>query len=138
MDVGAVDDLLDPATAGIHDDADPIAFVLVHGREVDARIAHRLGTGTHRQLDEAAHPPGHLRVHDRGRIEVEHLGRDPDLERGGVEALDLARAGHPGHQVRPVRREVIADRHDGPEAGHDGATRGILFRHEASSRLGCH
>ena len=35
--VGAVDDLLDPAAARVHDDADPVPLVLVHRREVDAR-----------------------------------------------------------------------------------------------------
>ena len=84
--------------------------------------------GAHRELDEAAHPAGHLGVHHGRRVEVEDLGRDPDLERRRVEAPDLAGPGHAGDQVRPVRREVVADRHDGAEPGHDGPAGRILVQ----------
>ena len=40
----------------------------------------------------------------------------------------------PGDEVRPVGREVVADRHDRAEAGDDGTARRILFRHGGSSR----
>ena len=42
VDVGAVDDLLDAAAAGVDHDADPIALLLGHRREVDPRIARPL------------------------------------------------------------------------------------------------
>ena len=130
VDVRAVDDLLDPAAAGVDHDPDPVALLLVHRREVDPGVADRFLAGAHREMDEAAHPAGHLGVHDGRRVEAEDLGGDADLEGRRVEALDRARAGDPGVQVRPVRREVVADRHDGPEAGHDGTARRILFRRQ--------
>jgi len=133
VDVRPVDDLLDPATTGVDNDTDPVPLVLVHRRKVDPRIADRLGPGAHRELDEATHPSGHLCVHHGRRVEVEDLGRDPNLERGRIEALDLARPGHPGDQVRPIRLEVIADRHDGPEPGDDGPPGRILFRRQCDS-----
>ena len=86
----------------------------------------------HREVDEPAHPAGHLGLHRHGRVEVEDLGRDADLEPGRIEAADGSRAGHASLEVRPVRREVVADRHDGAEAGHDGAAGRILFRQVGS------
>ena len=80
-----VDDRLDPAAAGVDDDAHAVALVLGHGGEVDARRGHRLLAGGRREVDEPAHAAGHLRVHELGRVEVEHLGRDLDLERGRIE-----------------------------------------------------
>ena len=65
VDVGAVDDLLDAAAAGVDDDADPIPLVLAHRREVDARVGDGLLAGGHREMDEPAHAPGHLGVHAR-------------------------------------------------------------------------
>ena len=62
--------------------------VLVHRREVDARVGDGLLAGGHREVDEAAHPAGHLGVHHGRRVEVEDLGRDADLERRRVEARD--------------------------------------------------
>ena len=46
VDVGAVDDLLDAAAAGVDDDADPVALLLAHRREVDARVGDGLLAGT--------------------------------------------------------------------------------------------
>ena len=123
VDVGPVDDRLDPAAAGVDDDADPVALLLGHRREVDPRVGDRLLAGGHREVDEAGHPAGHLRVHRGRRVEVEDLGRDLDLEARRVEALDAPRPGDAGDEVRPVRRKVVADRHDRAEAGDDGATR---------------
>ena len=80
VDVGPVDDLLDPAAAGVDDDADPVALLLAHRREVDPAVGDRLLAGGHREVDEAGHPAGHLRVHGHRRVEVEDLGRDLDLE----------------------------------------------------------
>ena len=65
VDVGAVDDLLDPAAAGVDDHADAVALVLVHRREVDPGVGDGLLAGGHREVDEAAHPAGHLGVHRR-------------------------------------------------------------------------
>ena len=45
VDVGAVDDLLDPAAAGVDDDADPVALFEGHRREIDAGIGDRLLAG---------------------------------------------------------------------------------------------
>ena len=120
VDVGPVDDRLDPAAAGVDDDADAVALLLAHRREVDPAVGDRLLAGGHREVDEPGHPAGHLRVHRRGRVEVEDLGGDLDLEARRVEALDPPRPGDAGDEVRPVRREVVADRHDRAEAGHDG------------------
>ena len=128
VDVGSLDDLLDAAAAGVHHDPDPVALLLAHGLEVEPRVGHGLLAGSHRQVDEAAHPASHLRVHHRGRVEAQDLGGDADLVAGGVEARDQPRPGHAGLEVGPVRREVVADRHDGPEAGHDGSAGRILFR----------
>ena len=55
-----------------------------------------------------------------GRVEVEDLRGDLDLERGRVEGPDPAGAGHAVAQVRPVGLEVVADRHDRAEAGDHG------------------
>jgi len=41
-------------------------------------------------VDEARHPAGHLRVHRRGRIEVEDLGRDPDALAGEMWSTSVA------------------------------------------------
>ena len=90
VDVGPVDDLLDPAAAGVDDDPDAVALLLGHRREVDPGVADGLLAGRHREVDEPAHPAGHLRLHDRRRVEVEDLGGDLDLERGRIEALDPA------------------------------------------------
>ena len=88
VDVRAVDDLLDPAAAGVDDDPDAVALLLAHRREVDARVADGFLAGPDREMDEPAHPAGHLRIHHGRRVEAEDLGRDPDLERRRVEALD--------------------------------------------------
>ena len=130
MDVGAVDDRLDPAATGVDDDADAIALVLGHRRKIDPRIGDCLLAGRHREVDEARHPAGHLRVHRRRRIETEDLGGDADLEPGRVEALDETGPGYAGDEIRPVRRKVVADRHDRPESGDDGPPSGINFRQE--------
>ena len=124
-----VDDLLDPAAARVHDHADAVALLRRHRREVDARRLDRLLARAHRQVDEPAHAADHLGVHGHARVVVEHLGRDLHLEPGRVERLDPAGAGHGVAQVRPVGLEVVADRHHGAEAGHDGATRGISGGH---------
>ena len=92
----------------------------------------RLLARGHRERDEAAHPAGHLRVHDGRRVEVEDLGGDLHLERRRVEALDQPGPGDARDEVRPVGREVVADGHDGAEAGDHGPFRGILLRHVAS------
>ena len=136
VDVGAVDDLLDPAAARVHDDADPVALLLGHRREVDARRLDGLLARAHREVDEPAHAAGHLGVHHGRRVVVEHLGGDLHLEPGRVERLDPAGAGHRVAQVRPVGLEVVADRHHGAEAGHDGATRGISGGHGTPSWCG--
>ena len=87
VDVGAVDDLLDAAAAGVDDDADAVALLGGHRREVDARtsaiaslpapIARWMKRLIRRAILGSMRP---------GRVEVEDLGRDPDLERGRVEA----------------------------------------------------
>jgi len=94
-------------------------------------LADRLDARGHREVDEPAHPAGHLDVHHGRRVEVEDLGGDADLERRRVETPDQAGPGHPGDKVRPVRREVIADRHDGTEPGHHGTAGRIRFRRQA-------
>ncbi len=83
VDVGPVDDLLDAAAAGVDDDADPVALLGRHRREVDPGVADGLLAGAHREVDEPAHPARHLRVHHGARVEVEDLGGDLDLERDG-------------------------------------------------------
>ncbi len=75
-----VDDLLDPAAAGVDDDPDAITLVLAHGLEVDPGIADRFLAGAHREMDEPAHPAGHLGVHDGRGVEVEDFSGDPDLD----------------------------------------------------------
>ena len=124
--VRPLDDLLDPAAAGVDDDADTVLLLLGHGREVEAGVRHGLLPGRHREVDEAAHPAGHLGIHADARVEALHLGRDPHLEARRVEAGDRRDAGDPGLHVPPVRLEVIAVGHDGAEAGDDCATGGVL------------
>mgnify|MGYP003289827891 CR=1 FL=1 len=63
-------------------DADAVALVLGHRREVDPRIGHGLLAGGHREMDEAGHPAGHLRVHRRVRVEVERAR--PGLDGGAL------------------------------------------------------
>ncbi|MEJ7696165.1 MAG: hypothetical protein WKF78_05975 [Candidatus Limnocylindrales bacterium] len=88
MGMRPVDDRLDPAATGVHHHAHPIALLLAHRLEVDPRIGDRLPAGAHREVDEPGHPPRHLGVHHRTRVEVQDLGRDPDLVLRRVEALD--------------------------------------------------
>ena len=99
VDVGAVDDLLDAAAAGVDDDRRP-------GRAASWAIAAKsmpgvgdgLLAGGHREVDEPAHPTGHLGVHVGRRVEVQDLGRDPDLVVRRVEASGSAacRSRRPG------------------------------------------
>ncbi len=96
----------------------------------------RLLARAHREVDEAAHPAGHLGVHHGRRVVAEHLGRDLDLEPGRVEGLDAAGPGDRVAQVRPVGLEVVADRHHGAETGHDRASRGISRGHGTPSWSG--
>ena len=122
VDVGPVDDLLDPAAAGVDDDADPVALLLASSprsrcpQSATASLPAAIAKWMKRLIRRAIF--GSMNV---ARVEVEDLGRDPDLERRRVEALDQARPGHARDEVRPVGREVVADRHDGAEAGDDGA-----------------
>ena len=112
LDVRPVDDLLDPAAAGVDDDADAVALLrLIAAKSMPESRTASLPAPIARWM-KRDHPAGHLRVHDGGRVEVEDLGRDLDLDPRRIEALDSARPGDPGDEVRPVRREVVADRHD--------------------------
>jgi hypothetical protein len=134
--VRPVDDRLDAAAAGVDDDAHPIALLDRHRGEVDPAVPHRLLARAHREVDEAAHAARHLDVHHGRRVEAEHLGRDPDLERAGVEGLDQARPGDAALEVRPVGLEVVADRHDRAEAGDDGSAREVDGGHGTPFRNG--
>ena len=49
VDVGAVDDLLDAAAAGVDDDRDPVPLLRRHRREVDPRRRDGLLAGAHRR-----------------------------------------------------------------------------------------
>ena len=69
--VGPLDDLLDAAAAGVDDDADPVPLLLGHRGEVEAGVGDGLLAGGHREVDEAAHPAGHLGVH------ADRPGRSP-------------------------------------------------------------
>ena len=56
--VGPVDDRLDPAAAGVDDDADAIALLLAHRPEVDPAVGDGLLAGGHREVDEPASSGG--------------------------------------------------------------------------------
>ena len=101
VDVGALDDRLDATAAGVHNNPHAVALLGRHRREVDPAVGHRLLAGAHGEVDEAAHPARHLGLHHRGRVEVEHLGRDAHLELAGVERPDEPRARHRVLEVRP-------------------------------------
>jgi hypothetical protein len=107
----AVDHLLDPATTGVDDDPDAVPLLGAHRGEVDPGVRDRLLAGGHREVDEPAHPPGHLRVHRARRVEVEDLRRDLHLEPLDVEPLDPPGPRHGALEVGPVGLEVVADRH---------------------------
>ena len=49
---------------------------------------------------------------------------------------DRPRPGHPGAEVRPVRREVVADRRDRADAGHDRAAGRIATGSRGAPRAG--
>ena len=69
---------------------------------------------------EAVHAARLLAVDPHGRVEVLQLaGGGREVVR--VELLDLGRAGLTGEEVRPGRLDVVAERGDHPEAGHDHA-----------------
>jgi hypothetical protein len=70
--------------------------------EVEAGVGDGLLAGGHREVDEAAHPAGHLAVHRDGRVEVLDLGRDAHVEAAGVEGRDRAAARLAGDEVAPV------------------------------------
>ena len=129
----AVDDLLDAATTGIDDDPDAVALVLVHGREVDARIAHGFcagapSRGAMKRLIRRAILASMTVVGSKSS----DFGCDPDLERRRVEPPDDPGARHSGDEVRPIGRKVVADRHDRAKPGDDGTAGRILFRQVGS------
>ena len=130
---GPLDDLLHAAATGVDDDRGAVPPLGGPVGEVEPGMIDGLGRGRHREMDEAAHPAGHLAIHRDGRIEVLDLGRDPDVEAGRVEASDRPGAGHPFDQVGPERGRVVADRGHGPQARHDGATSRVLTRWHAWS-----
>ena len=75
------DDLLHAPAAGVDDDRRPIAPLDRPVAEVEPGVVDRLGRRGHREVDEPAHPAGHLAVHRDRRIEVLDLGGDADVER---------------------------------------------------------
>ena len=93
--VGAVDDLLDPAAAGVDDDADPVPLVLRPSPRsrcpttATASFPAPIARWMNRLMRRAI-----LASIDGRGVEVDDLGRDLDLEARGVERADPARAGH--------------------------------------------
>ena len=126
---GALDDLLHPATAGVDHDAHPVALLRRPGREVEAGSIDGLCRSGNAEVDEAAHPASHLAVHRQRRVEVLDLGRDLDVETGGVEGRDQAATRDAGQEIAPVRLGIVADGRDRAHRGHDGAAGRILARH---------
>src|SRR5947199_6950658 len=92
--VGAVDDLVHAPAAGVDDDRGPVALLGRHRREVDTGSIDRLGRRGDAEMDEPAHPPGHLAIHGQERVEALDLRRDLHVVAGRVEARDRAPAGH--------------------------------------------
>ena len=134
VDVGPVDDLLDPAAAGVDDDPDPVALRprLIAAKSIPASATASLPAAIANAMNRLIRRAIFGSMGD-GRVEVEDLGRDLDLERRRVEALDRRVPVTPGLEVRPVGREVVADRHDRAETGHDGAASGVLAGHGVTS-----
>ena len=115
------DDLLHAATGGVHGYGHAIELLRTPVGGVEARIRHGLLGGGHGEVDEAAHPSRHLRVHrDRG-VEALDLGSDAHVEVRGIEVRDGPTPAHAGHGVGPERGVVVADGCDRAQAGHDGA-----------------
>ena len=130
---GAFDDLLHAAATGVDDDRRAVPSLDRPVGEVEPGVVDGFVRGRHREVDEAAHPAGHLAVHRDGRIEILDLGGDPDVEAGRVERRDRPGPGHAFGQVGPERGRVVADRGHGPQARHDGATSRVLTRWHAGS-----
>ncbi len=128
--------LLLATAARVERDRDPIALLRRPVAEVEAAVGHRFLPRGHPEMDEAAHPAGHLAVHDGGWVEALDLGRDAHVEPGGVERGDRSGTADPGHKVAPEARVVVADGRDGADTGDDGAARQVLIRHGWSSS-GC-
>ena len=125
-----------PPPPVLSNDRHPIA-PLKRAQSEKSRPACRdrlLGRG-HREMDEPAHPPGHLAVHRDRRVEVLDLGRDPDVEAGWIEGGDRSCAGDAFEEIRPERGGVVADRRHGAEAGHDGSVRRVSSGWQAGSPL---
>ena len=102
--------LLEPAAAGVDDDRDVVAVVVA---DLEPGVVDRLSRRRDRELREAAHAPRLLEVHPVLRVEALDLGRDADLQVGGVERGDGRDARDAGGQVRPEGRDVVADRGHG-------------------------
>ena len=82
---------------------------------VQAGVVFRLDRGGKREQDVAVEPAGLLRADEPGRIEVLHLGRDPDREPARIERLDEVDPALAGDRGAPGRGRVVAERGDRPE-----------------------
>ena len=90
--VGAVDDLLHAAAAGVDATATRSRRSGLQSLKSRPGVRDRFLAGGHGEVDEAAHPAGHLAVHRDRRVEVLDLGRDAHVEAGRVEAGDRSAA----------------------------------------------
>ena len=84
---------------------------------VSSGVGDRLGRGRHAEVHVAPGAPDLLGAHRHRRVEVLDLAGDVDRIGLGVEPGDAGDAAFAGHEIRPARRHIVADRRDRSQPG---------------------
>ena len=95
----------------------PSSFV-----HIDSRIRARLLRRNETEMRVAIVSPRLLRIHVLRRIPIAHLGADLTRKLRWIEKRHSLTPATAGHQARPERFNIVADRRDHTEAGHHDAT----------------
>ena len=110
---------LEPADPGRDRRSDAVLLL----RDLDPGVRLRLPRGGDDQLREAVHAPRLLALDPHGGIEVLQLARELHRVDTCVEVRDRACPRLAGEQVRPRRRDVVAERRDHAQPGdHDASS----------------
>src|SRR5439155_14272561 len=121
IDREPVDQGPDAAETCPQDHAGPLGELALEVLRQPGRL-DRFARSDEPELDEPVRAAELLAIEQPAGIEIVHLAGKTDREAGRIEGLDRADPGAAGDQAGPRRRNVVAERGDHPQTGHDDAT----------------